>query len=619
MVIFKTILSGQGNDANVLQLQTLGIMICLYSDDVHTLAGIKDFNSKLLVIDEWFTKIGADAMKGDLRLQELIIPDTVTEIGNTAFCNCKSLKSIRLPRSVIRMGFNVFSSCVSLKSVCFPNGWTSTFDYTFDGCTSLQQVNIPDTMENIGVRTFSSCTSLKHIHIPDNVERICKGAFEGCTSLQSIVLPKQLTKIDDSLFYGCSSLRHVTIPDGVTEICNKAFSGCSSLTEIKFPKELIYIGSEAFSSSGIRHIIIPSTVECIHVGAFWNCHSLKSIEISGDNPSYTVIDGVLYNKLCTKILAYPSAKKGKTFSIPESVTEIGAGAFLNCNLLEDVIVTRNVIEINRWAFAGCKNLRSIVLEGDVEEIEEGTFYGCKSLHNVVLPLTLKHIKSRSFKNCASLEEIIIPPSVIAFGDYAFEGCISLKSIRIPFKRIPTRYDSRGAEKKIDFVRLLSGCYSLQRIDVDENNEFIKSIDGVLYNKTNTELLFYPCGKQDLEYTIPESVKRIGRLGFNNCKYLKRITLPSLIRTCPRFEGCMALECVTITGATEILNDTFKGCLSLKELHIRVDDIYTVKVSEHAFEDVVYHRCKLYVYAEHVPNVKFYPGLGQFKNVKIEAK
>lgn len=174
---------------------------------------------------------------------------------------------------------------------------------------------------------------------------------------------------------------------------------------------------------------------------------------------------------------------------------------------------------------------------------------------------------------------------------------------------------------MDFIRMLFDCYSLQRIEVDENNEFIKSIDGVLYDKTNTELLFYPRGKQDSEYIIPESVKRIGwlGLGFKKCKYLKSITLSSLIRTCPGFEGCMALECVTITGAIEILNDTFKGCLSLKELHIRVDDIYTVKVSEHAFEDVVYHRCKLYVYAEHVPDVKFYPGLGRFKNVKIEVK
>ena len=59
------------------------------------------------------------------------------------------------------------------------------------------------------------------------------------------------------------------------------------------------------------------------------------------------------------------------------------------------------------------------------------------------------------------------------------------------------------------------CSDLTEINVDENNTAYSSIDGVLFNKSQTELVCYLGGKQGA-YTIPNSVTSIGGSAFSGC-------------------------------------------------------------------------------------------------------
>ena len=85
---------------------------------------------------------------------------------------------------------------------------------------------------------------------------------------------------------GYNHIVSVTIPNSVTTIHSRAFDGCDYITNINIPDSVIVIDDMAFC----------------------NCHSLASINVDHNNPYYTSIDGVLYNKDCTELLCYPAKK-----------------------------------------------------------------------------------------------------------------------------------------------------------------------------------------------------------------------------------------------------------------------------------------------------------------------
>jgi hypothetical protein len=72
---------------------------------------------------------------------------------------------------------------------------------------------------------------------------------------------------------------------------------------------------------------------------FENCDSLTAILVEENNPEYSSLDGVLFNKTKTELICCPVGKTGE-YIIPNSVTSIGDNAFYHCRRLKKVIVKR---------------------------------------------------------------------------------------------------------------------------------------------------------------------------------------------------------------------------------------------------------------------------------------
>ncbi len=64
--------------------------------------------------------------------------------------------------------------------------------------------------------------------------------------------------------------------------------------------------------------------------------------------------------------------------------------------------------------------------------------------------------------------------------------------------------------------------------VEEENEYYKAIDGVLYSKDGKRLISIPCGKKfnNDTFKIPEGVEWINELAFSRTKLIKKIILPN---------------------------------------------------------------------------------------------
>lgn len=143
-------------------------------------------------------------------------------------------------------------------------------------------------------------------------------------------------------------------------------------------------------SKTLEYIELPANVEYIETGLFDSSLALKEIAIASTNKYYTCVNGVLYNKDKTTLMAFP-AGRGGSFTVPKSVVTIADQAFYYCYLLENVKMYNNVRSIGTYTFAMCWNLKSLRLSDNLRILGYRALYNCRSLAEIHLPYTLKTI------------------------------------------------------------------------------------------------------------------------------------------------------------------------------------------------------------------------------------
>lgn len=236
------------------------------------------------------------------------------------------------------------------------------------GCSNaLVNAEVPAEIDGIAVksigdRAFSWCEKLKKVVIPDGVTFIGESAFESCTALEAVTIPEGVTQFGNYAFYDCTSLTDINIPKSLTSIGNYAFENCVKLT-----------GAE-----------LPAGVSELGHGVFNSCISLEAINVADGNAVYRSEGGMLLSKDSTVLIAYPAGAKSESLEIPEGVSEIGFGAFLNCDNLKSISIGGNVRTIGASAFSQCDGLVSIDILSGVEVIGEGAFSKCGSLESFII-------------------------------------------------------------------------------------------------------------------------------------------------------------------------------------------------------------------------------------------
>ena len=199
-------------------------------------------------------------------------------------------------------------------------------------------------------------------------------------------------------------------------------------------------------------------------------------------------------------------------TIPDSVTSIGYMAFSGCSGLTSVTIPDSVTNIGSYAFYGCSGLTSVTIPDSVTSIGDSAFDGCSGLTSVTIPDSVTSIGSSAFYGCSGLTSVTIPDSVTSIGDSAFYGCSGLTSVTIP------------ASVTSISGSAFYGCDGLTSFVVASGNKNYSSLNGLLLSKDGKVLIRGVNG----DVTIPDVVASVGDDAFKGCHGLTSVMIPNSV-------------------------------------------------------------------------------------------
>ena len=545
------------------------------------------------------------------------VPEGVEAIGPYAFTGCSNLTTLTLPTSIREIShaymgdylpdathYPTFEGCSALKSIIFPGKpegiisyitewpaaavgyypafWTGLWSVVLDeagkwnglpmaakapsGNAGLLKYD-PESLEPVVTAVSGAIRGA--LEIPQGVAAIKPGALNGAgVYLSSVTVPGSVKTIQGGTFDTLTGLAIVTLQDGVTSIEADAFSGCTKLTKV----------------------VIPASCMAIDSLAFANCPDI-AFEVSPDNPVYQSVGGALLSKDGMRLIAAPG--NVRAYSIPETVTVIGAGAFAanqgaGIYKLASVTLPASVRTIEEGAFAGFgkvlvdaaneayastadgalfdkakvhllhvpNTVATYVVPDGVESVEKGAFKGCAALTGVTLPYSLGFVDAEAFANCPKLAQVTFmgePPSLYAedvFGTCkagAYPALLTGKWSRV--------LDESGLWAGMKMTAYTSSGVAGGLV-YDPNSE-----DPVItgFNVSASGAL-----------VIPSGVVAINPGAFDGAARLTAVTVPGSVATIQggTFRNLTGLTTVTLQeGVESIEAEAFEGCTKLTKVVI----------------------------------------------------
>lgn len=209
------------------------------------------------------------------------------------------------------------------------------------------------------------------------------------------------------------------------------------VAELRLPEIVEEIDREAFYVTDFKEnakIYIPASVKKIGNGIVEYAENVESFEVSEDNNYFCEVDGVLFTKDMTELVAYPAMKEVFSYKIPDNVEVLRSCCFgTNINNLNRLYLGSGIKELGLDSFSSALNssIKQITIPSTCVEISEGL------LNN----LAFKKVKVVSnsdniIKNYAKINglNVMVNDSDKALkGDVNLDGEVTLEDAQIALK------------------------------------------------------------------------------------------------------------------------------------------------------------------------------------------
>lgn len=247
--------------------------------------------------------------------------------------------------------------------------------------------------------------------------------------------------------------------------------------------------------------------------------------------------------------------------IPDSVTNIGSFAFLNCTALTSILIPKSVDSIGASAFDACRNLDVYIT--DVEawfNIEYGDeFWSHPNFWNTLHILDI---------DGNEVTELVIPEGITVIPACVFAGCTALKSIVIP------------ASVKCIENRAFFECFNLIDVYITDVEAWLNIEYAEFSSHPNSEPdsvvhILDANGNEVTELVIPAEMTAIPNDVFKNFTGLTSVIIPDSVTSIgdAAFSGCTNLKNVYFysTIPPAIGNDVFACVWDFEDFNIYVPE------------------------------------------------
>ena len=418
---------------------------------------------KQMTIKDGVTYIKANQFK-NLPIEELLLPSSVVSLGENAFEKCNLMKKLTIEGEVTSIPNRCFVDCVSLKNIYLPVTISSIGREAFGRYKNNSPYEI--SLEKI----FFAGSSAQWEELVKNIDMGHVGDERSSyTNNEALIYAPVVSCEDGDITFSTTEGGGVDIDgDGVIDISwdtmlknapdepyyvevkgntvTKIRNMGNTGVKLYIPSGIVAIGGSEVQSvsgttllgdgddkgSGSYTIYIPKSVKKINYYAFSvrdpNYYTTPIIKFEYEERTSTdddlEIDWYAFKRNAnindetfnvpigvTSIGGYAFMGTEITkFTLPDTVTSIGEGAFSYCTKLVEVNIPTSVISIGDYAFRDCYSYEWV----DGDQI----YFG---LNEVYIPNSVESIGKGAFKVCRNLERVYIPASVTSMGADLFRS------------------------------------------------------------------------------------------------------------------------------------------------------------------------------------------------------
>jgi uncharacterized protein YkwD len=254
------------------------------------------------------------------------------------------------------------------------------------------------TLDYVGVLTISGQGPMTDYTAYRNGEDSVRPGWDSyCNMISQVVVEPGVTSVGSYAFDSMTYLNCVTLPDTVTTIGEEAFCYDYFLSDLDLGQGVVTLGYGALRCVGLSDLSLPASLVNIESQALWGMENLRSIQVDEANPVYCSVDGILYSKDGSVLMQYPAGRVDNSYTVADTVTKIGEGAFAGATF-EEINLPQSLTEIGAYAFVDCTDLTSVVVPDGVASLGNGAFQGCYNMEIAKVPSEFVELEGVYHKN-----------------------------------------------------------------------------------------------------------------------------------------------------------------------------------------------------------------------------
>lgn len=384
-----------------------GRITCSVKKGTLTISGKGALPSKVKVADQ-------------KKIKKIIVKKGITSLPVRAFSGYKNVKEIEIAASVRKIGECALPDSKALKKVTIPG----SFQYVEKRYADYYPNSIiPDSDTRVETICFNTQLSLETLRLVKCDQLVVSQNDRKYKSIHGVIYSKD----GKSLVRVPAYRKSLTVEEGCEEFCTQA---------IEYGKQQGYVDNElneVLICSDLKKIVLPDSIRTVNEKKYELYPSLPT------KVGEVITSGRLGSDPITMILhRFPEIRQEEFLKQFSDVSEEN-GMYIHhpehclvryAGNAEEVAVPHGITKIGNYSFCGCE-IKRIRLPDSVTDIGDGAFLNAVSLTDVPIPGTVRNMGHSVFASCAKLQAVRLPDGLCEVPDHTFSSCSSLEEARLP--------------------------------------------------------------------------------------------------------------------------------------------------------------------------------------------